>query len=480
MEDFDIMSKDGLEHSNIHINNFGIINDANINIAPLTIFIGPNSSGKSFVAKLIHSFSKVPEININESLLIQEAMKNFDEDDCALFDEINHNINKYNKSNPSINSEPFKLTIDDFQQILVGGIYKFFSKLVEERIKEQFEVELDELINFNKQDFSIKVNSNEFFKTSSELKFNQVEIPLERNVIMNNNPMFRFDLRDEYILINMDSMLINELENERTDFILMILYGIISKFILQNLLLENSYYIPAERSEIIMDKKLLTRNVSGKSDLSKNQSEVLANILNIDTSKKSVFYDLGCDFEREFSGIVVDIKNDVVFNEIVYKNIEQSNEISPKLLSTSIHEMSMFSLYLKYILKEGDLLIIEEPEAHLHPKNQRIFVKYLIKAINKGLKVMFTTHSDYIVNQINNFIGLGNISTEDLYLLDYDVNDVLDFGDVNIYHFKINDDNSYSSEKIEINEYGFTEENFSCIATELYDETIQIDNLSSR
>ena len=475
------MGEDNLEHSKIHIANFGIINDALIDIAPLTIFIGPNSSGKSFAAKLIHSFSKVPQTNINESLLLSEAINNFDDDDLALFNEINQSINEYNKSNQTINSEPFKLTIGDFEQILIGGIYKYFSRLIEERIEEEFEEKLDKLIRFNKSEFSIKVNSNELIKTSkNELEFNLVEVPLKRNVLVNDNPMFRFDLKDDSILINMDSLLIKELGNQHTDFILMTLYGIISKCILQNLLLENSHYIPAERSEIIIDKKLLTRKVSGKSDLTKNQSEVLTNILNIDSSKKSVFYELGCDFEREFSGIMVDIENDAVFNEIVYKNLESNNEISSKLLSTSIHEMSIFSLYLKYVLKEGDLLIIEEPEAHLHPKNQRLLVKYLIKAINQGLKVMFTTHSDYIVNQINNSITLNNISNEDLAKIGYETNDILDFNKINIYNFKINDDNSYNSEKIEISEHGFTEENFSEIAMDLYDETIRIDDLSLR
>lgn len=475
------MGEDNLEHSKIHITDFGIINDADIDIAPLTIFIGPNSSGKSFTAKLIHSFSKVPETPINESLLLSEAINNFDDDDLALFNEINQSINTYNKSIQTINSEPFKLTMSDFEQILIGGIYKYFSRLIEERIEEQFEERLDKLINFNKSEFSIKVNSNELIKKSKkELEFNLVEVPLEENVFVDNNPMFRFDLKEDAILINMNSLLINELSNQHTDFILMTLYGVISKFILQNLLLENSYYIPAERSEIIIDKKLLTRQVSGKSDLTKNQTEVLTNILNIDTSKKSIFYELGCDFEREFSGIMVDIENEAVFNEIVYKNLESNDKISSRLLSTSLHEMSIFSLYLKYVLKKGDLLIIEEPEAHLHPKNQRLLVKYLIKAINQGLKVMFTTHSDYIVNQINNSITLNNISNDDLTKMGYETNDILDFKEVNIYNFKINNDNSYSSEKIKISEHGFTEENFSEIAIELYDETVLIDNLSPR
>lgn len=469
------------ETNNIKVKNFGILKDADIDITPLTIFIGPNSSGKSFISKLIHCFSKIHDPHTPEPILVSEAMNYFKSEDEKLFRKINEDINNYTKLPKNMNSNPFKLKKSDFEQILRSGIYKYYCNIFKEKIEEQFEEKLDNLINFAESELIIEINSNELIKTkSNDLKFDDVIDPLMKNVFLENNPLFHFDIDNGDILINMESSLINEFNNNRTDFILMHLYGIISSAILQNLFLENSFYIPAERSEIIMDKKLLTRQVTGNSNLSKNQSEVLANLINMDKSKKSEFYELGCEFEKEFSGIMVDVEDEALFNEIIYKDSNFKNEIPSKLLSTSVHEMSIFSLYLKYVLKKGDLLIIEEPEAHLHPKNQRILIKYIIKAINQGLKVMFTTHSDYIINQINNFITLNNIPQEKLKNLGYEREDIINFNEVNIYNFKMNEDKSYSSEKIEINEYGFVEENFSKISTELYDETITIDTLSNR
>ena len=142
--------------------------------------------------------------------------------------------------------------------------------------------------------------------------------------------------------------------------------------------------------------------------------------------------------------------------------------------------MSIFSIYLKYLLKKDDLLIIEEPEAHLNPRNQRILVKYFVKAINKGLKILITTHSDYIINQIDNLINLNNVRKEDLTDLNYSEDDVLINEDINIYSFKINDDDTYNAEKILIEKDGFTEDAFSKITDELYDETIKIRNMSIR
>ena len=260
----------------------------------------------------------------------------------------------------------------------------------------------------------------------------------------------------------------------------MTIYSFIGSIFFKNLLLENSYYIPAERSEIISDKKMLTRKVLNKSDLTKNQSQVFANIINIDKSEKGDFYELGCQFENEFSGISVDIQDESLFNEIVYTDLKRNVEIPSQILSTSIHEMSIFSIYLKYLLKKDDLLIIEEPEAHLNPRNQRILVKYFVKAINKGLKILITTHSDYIINQIDNLINLNNVRKEDLTDLNYSEDDVLINEDINIYSFKINDDDTYNAEKILIEKDGFTEDAFSKITDELYDETIKIRNMSIR
>jgi len=44
--------------SEIEIQNFGPLRDGVIEIKPLTIFIGPNNSGKSYGALLIHSLYK--------------------------------------------------------------------------------------------------------------------------------------------------------------------------------------------------------------------------------------------------------------------------------------------------------------------------------------------------------------------------------------------------------------------------------------
>lgn len=58
-------------------------------------------------------------------------------------------------------------------------------------------------------------------------------------------------------------------------------------------------------------------------------------------------------------------------------------------------------------LESFPLLVLEEPEAHLHPKVQRTLARVIARLVNKGVHVWITTHSTTFCQQINNLIKLG-------------------------------------------------------------------------
>ena len=76
------------------------------------------------------------------------------------------------------------------------------------------------------------------------------------------------------------------------------------------------------------------------------------------------------------------------------------------LASSSARGLAGFYFYLKHMARPGQLLIIDEPEAHLHPVNQMEIARLLARCVNAGLRVLITTHSDYIVKELNNLIML--------------------------------------------------------------------------
>ena len=92
-------------------------------------------------------------------------------------------------------------------------------------------------------------------------------------------------------------------------------------------------------------------------------------------------------------------------------------DIPLHLASSSARGVSDLYFYLKHVAKEGQLLIIDEPESHLSPTNQILMARLLVFCVKSGLKVLITTHSDYMIKEINNLVMLnGNFEGKDRFL----------------------------------------------------------------
>ena len=76
--------------------------------------------------------------------------------------------------------------------------------------------------------------------------------------------------------------------------------------------------------------------------------------------------------------------------------------------SSSARALLNLSFYLNCIAEKGDLLMIDEPELSLHPENQRRIARLFAQLANLGVKVFITTHSDYIVKELNTLIMLNH------------------------------------------------------------------------
>ena len=74
--------------------------------------------------------------------------------------------------------------------------------------------------------------------------------------------------------------------------------------------------------------------------------------------------------------------------------------------SSCIRALLDVGFYLRCSARVGDLFMIDEPELNLHPKNQRAFARLVARMVNAGIKVFITTHSDYLVKELNTLIML--------------------------------------------------------------------------
>ena len=103
---------------------------------------------------------------------------------------------------------------------------------------------------------------------------------------------------------------------------------------------------------------------------------------------------------------------------------------------TSSMVKSLFGLwfYLENQATQGSILMIDEPELNIHPENQREIARLLARLVNAGLNIVISTHSDYIVRELNSLIMLSGDKNQKLRTkYGYDKNEVLSIEQVGAY-----------------------------------------------
>ena len=59
---------------------------------------------------------------------------------------------------------------------------------------------------------------------------------------------------------------------------------------------------------------------------------------------------------------------------------------------------------MRHLVRPDDVLIIEEPESHLHPAMQVEFTRQLAGLVRAGIRVIVTTHSEWVLQELANLV----------------------------------------------------------------------------
>ena len=77
-----------------------------------------------------------------------------------------------------------------------------------------------------------------------------------------------------------------------------------------------------------------------------------------------------------------------------------------------VSELAPVVLFLRGVVRVGDTLVIEEPEAHLHPAAQTVMAVTLASLVRAGVRVIVTTHSDWMLKEIANLMREGELEEQ--------------------------------------------------------------------
>ena len=92
-----------------------------------------------------------------------------------------------------------------------------------------------------------------------------------------------------------------------------------------------------------------------------------------------------------------------------YRPAEWKRDLPLMNTSSMVSELAPVVLYLRHIVHRGDVLIIEEPESHLHPAMQVEFTRLLAAVVRSGVRVVLTTHSEWVLEALANLVRLSEV-----------------------------------------------------------------------
>lgn len=140
-------------------------------------------------------------------------------------------------------------------------------------------------------------------------------------------------------------------------------------------------------------------------------------------------------------------------------SIKKNKDLGINESSSAIKTLAPIVFYLRYIAWHSNILFVDEPELNLHPMNQIILAKIFVKMINAGLRLIISTHSDYIIREINNMIMADRLNEQGNKIvkhMGYDKTLCLSSELFAPYLFKMTDTGNVVVSELEVDKYGFS------------------------
>lgn len=374
----------------LKISNLGTITNCVLELNELTILVGDNNSGKTYVTYSIYGALKYWRDFINYNIFTDLDAKIKEEGQVSLSkDEILNLVAKSTKSEGTKFTRRIKDLFNDKEKIFDDASVKIeFDKPTNFKDSER-KIKVGENINFDGRITNNKLSIVYTNSSSEELNDNLI-----KNIIGDLFSLLVFDnIFPDPTIITAErlgiSLFYKELDERRNSMIegLQKLDEKSDNLHPIELIMNMSAYYATP----IRDHIAFTRNLD---NIKKNQSS-----LDVDYPLEIIKEMLGAEFKK-------DLKQDIRF----YTRNKRNNrfDIPLYLASSSARCIVDIYFYLKHLSKKGDVLIIDEPESHLTLKNQRLMAKLIVAIINTGIKVFITTHSDFLIKELNNLILLSN------------------------------------------------------------------------
>lgn len=388
----------------VTIRNIGIIRDeVTIDLKPLTIFIGPNNSGKTWLAYILAGILGPFGQNLYAEAYVERRVP-------TIYEPLNKAIEQVLSEGNAI------LDLRRF-----GDVYgeEYFNNVANYARTWMSRYLSTQLVQFDDMDvkFDLAETKKQFLDqiTKYSLRIAIVIGPQGSQLTIrksrNDDTLYAFTSSETQDRDGSEQPIGNTIP---PDEVRLRLINFVSTALRRSLYPQVCIF-PTERAALVdsrigasSDAILPVRSFlsmlnvifdSGTDE--RNQREKIA----INDRRVRKYVDLAAYLERhilsgsvDFSTPEPDPRREVLFRPATNVSLEIP------IASSMVKELSPLVLYLRHFAEPGELLIIDEPEMNLHPEAQAKIIEFLAMLVNAGLNVLFTTHSPYITDHLTNLI----------------------------------------------------------------------------
>ena len=417
----------------LDVENFGPIAEAkNIEFRPMTVFVGPSNTGKSYLARLLHAILKAKN---GDSLRpdavppsVTDYFRSIDQNELnAYVSEIQTFVETQSDRRSTVMH--FDKMSANLQGFVASATKDWLNSLATRAITEvehYFQRDLTQIVTGGSGDAPMLTKaftcSREWIMTfSSDFESHTASIG-NVNLIIENR--FRFDLlryddQDTFRRRRIESQLLNALEES--------IAARMSAFV-------RSHYAPAGRTGILASRAVLKSTIlanltwaqiygleigqldpivgeflsslTGSSNAVNNASARPSRLMSWQSRRPGMLGIANLMSSKLLQGR---IEPNSGLDDGSYDYVTESFHGPLERASSMVTEIAPLVLSIRNRVRGGELLIIDEPEAHLHPEAQQRMAAMLAYLVRRGVRVLITTHSHYMVEAMGMFVCASRI-----------------------------------------------------------------------
>ncbi|RLE73594.1 MAG: hypothetical protein DRJ56_08955 [Thermoprotei archaeon] len=483
----------------LRVKNWGPIREGFVTIEPLTVFIGPNNTGKSYLAMLLYALV----LAVNKSNRLISGRVGLERELVSIASALVDSYFTKKRRDKDLIRESERLISEALSEALSKETSKIFPSTFKEELERVYSSEIGTLVRLGSTEALIELRvsnpSVDFLVTCRVTTEDDLEVEkfkLEVKPPLIEKCKVAALLHHPYLSYLRRSISERTRELLREDLRLELTFWLfrIARIALESVPFGgNIHYLPASRAGVLHSYRSIAKALVSLASIAPVRGVEIPGIPGplADFLGELILVGSKPRRARERNDAVIraiaqSLEEEILEGEITL--LRQPPEAPPALVfkfdggslpiarvSSMIAEAAPLSILLKYgTVRPGDTLIVEEPEAHLHPDKQAKLAVLFAKLVNEArMRLLITTHSEILLAKLSNLVSLSAMPHDKAREIGYDPSAALSLEKIAVYSFEPRP-GGVVVVPVKVTREGIPDDVFQRVIEDLYEETMSL------